>query len=179
MLEEIFNVISKYFQFTVFFCRASNAIQLRTCFVFSLSWILFQLILQVTFQNCCELVKRGHQIHEFFINKGNWEFEERASDFGLDIKGFSIHASFFDFDKDGDLDAYVMNHNVEDFKRFDVAAIHQKKDQYAGDQLFENQNGQFVDITDQAGVAAKEGFKTGVTMADVNNDGWLDIYGTA
>lgn len=115
--------------------------------------------------------------NKFYINEGNFKFTDKAAEYGLDCDGFTTQTAFFDYDKDGDLDAYVMNHNVKDFKRFDVEAIHFMRDQYAGDKLFRNDDGKFIDVSKEAGIKGNPiGFGLGINVSDLNEDGWPDIY---
>ncbi|WP_055148120.1 VCBS repeat-containing protein [Jiulongibacter sediminis] len=115
--------------------------------------------------------------NKLYINKGEFVFEEKAAEYGLDQDGFTTQSAFFDYDKDGDLDVYIMNHNVKDFKRFDVEAIHFMRDQYAGDRLLRNDDGFFVDVSKEAGIKGNPiGFGLGIHTADLNEDGWTDLY---
>lgn len=115
--------------------------------------------------------------NKLYINNGDLTFTERAAEYGLDDPGHSTHASFFDFDCDGDLDMYLLNHNVVVIQEFEFAKAKKTRHPYAGDKLFRNDNGMFVDISEQAGIKGNSlGFGLGVTVADVNRDGWLDIY---
>lgn len=108
---------------------------------------------------------------------GGIKFVERAAEYGLDLATYTTQTAFFDYDKDGDLDAYVLNHNVKDFKRFDVEAVHFMRDSLAGDRLLENINGKFIDISEKAGIKGNPiGFGLGINVSDLNNDGWQDIY---
>ena len=115
--------------------------------------------------------------NKLYINKGNFQFEDKAADYGLDQNGFTTQTAFFDYDKDGDLDAYIMNHNVKDFKRFDVEAIHFMRDEFAGDRLLRNDNGHFTDVSKEAGIKGNPiGFGLGIHASDLNGDGWTDLY---
>lgn len=118
--------------------------------------------------------------NKLYINQGKSDkvrFIEKAAEYGLDLKSYSTQTVFFDFDKDGDLDAYSLNHNVKDFKRFDVEAVHAMRDSLAGDKLLENIKGKFVDISVKAGIKGNPiGFGLGIHTADINGDGWTDIY---
>ncbi|HEX7013933.1 MAG TPA: VCBS repeat-containing protein [Cyclobacteriaceae bacterium] len=115
--------------------------------------------------------------NKLFINNGDLTFTERAAEYGLDDPGHSTHASFFDFDRDGDLDMYLLNHNVTVINEFEFASAKKKRDPYAGDKLYRNDNGKFVDVSEAAGIKGNPlGFGLGVTVADVNQDGWPDIY---
>ena len=122
--------------------------------------------------------------NELFINDGasskpgTVSFTEKASEYNLDDKGFSTHASFFDYDKDGDLDAYILNNSYQAIGSFDLRRNQRgKRDVLGGDKLMENVDGKFVDVSDKAGIyGSVVGFGLGVTVGDVNNDGWEDIY---
>ena len=123
-------------------------------------------------------VKGDNKQNEFFINNGDGTFTDKAEELGLDDKGFSTHASFFDFDNDGDLDVYLLNNSYQSIGSFNLKKNERpKRDILGGDKLFENQNGKFVDISEKAGIYGSViGFGLGVTVGDMNNDGWQDIY---
>jgi len=115
---------------------------------------------------------------ELFINKGDLTFEESAAEYNLDDKGFSTHASFFDYDKDGDLDAYILNNSYQAIGSFDLRRNERgKRDVLGGDKLMKNVDGKFIDVSAEAGIyGSVVGFGLGVTVGDVNNDNWEDIY---
>ena len=115
--------------------------------------------------------------NKLFINNGNLTFTEKAAEFGLDDPGHSTHASFFDYDKDGDLDMYLLNHNVVVIQEFEFSQAKKTRHPYAGDKLFRNDDGHFTDVSEKAGIKGNPlGFGLGVTVADVNRDGWQDLY---
>ena len=115
--------------------------------------------------------------NKLFINNGDLTFTDQAAAYGLDDPGHSTQASFFDFDHDGDLDMYLLNHNVVVVQEFEFAKAKKSRHPYAGDKLFRNDNGHFVDISEAAGIKGNAlGFGLGVTVADINKDGWLDLY---
>jgi len=115
--------------------------------------------------------------NKLYINNKNLTFTDKAAEYGLDLKTYSTQAAFFDYDKDGDLDVYLLNHNVKDFKRFDVQAVHFMRDSLAGDRLMQNNQGKFIDVSIAAGIKGNPiGFGLGIHTADLNNDGWTDIY---
>lgn len=115
--------------------------------------------------------------NKLYINNKDLTFTDKAAEYGLDLKTYSTQAAFFDYDKDGDLDVYLLNHNVKDFKRFDVQAVHFMRDSLAGDRLMQNNQGKFVDVSIAAGIKGNPiGFGLGIHTADLNNDGWTDIY---
>lgn len=115
--------------------------------------------------------------NKLFINNGDLTFTDKAKEYGLDDPGHTTHASFFDFDRDGDLDMYLLNHNVTVIREFEFAMAKKTRDPYAGDKLFRNDNGKFIDISESAGIKGNPmGFGLGVTVADIDQDGWQDIY---
>ena len=85
--------------------------------------------------------------NELFINDGKGRFEEKAKRFGLDDSGYSTQAAFFDYDRDGDLDAFVLNHNVEPLGADDgeLKALVADRHPAVGDRLYRNDDGEFVD----------------------------------
>ena len=107
-------------------------------------------------------------------------FEESAADYGLDLVGFGTQAGFFDYDNDGDLDLFQLNHSVHHNGTFG-----QRKEfadtfhPTAGDRLFRNDNGKFVDATAGSGILSTVvGYGLGMVFSDINMDGWTDIYVT-
>ena len=115
--------------------------------------------------------------NELYINNGDLTFTEKAADFGLDFTGFSTQAAFFDYDKDGDLDMYLLNHAVHNTRSYDRVNTRMLKDNEAGDYLYRNDNGKFKDVSEESGIyQAAMGYGLGISVADINGDGWLDIY---
>jgi len=115
--------------------------------------------------------------NKLFINNGNLTFTETAAAVGLNDPGYSTQASFFDYDRDGDLDMYLLNHNVVVIREFEFAKAKETRHPYAGDKLFRNDDGHFVDVSVAAGIKGNPlGFGLGITVADINKDGWLDMY---
>ncbi len=123
-------------------------------------------------------IKGESKENELFINKGDGTFVESAKAYGLNDEGFSTHASFFDYDKDGDLDCYVLNNSFQSIGSFNLKNnIRNVRDELGGDKLYQNNNGKFVDVSVKAGIYGSViGFGLGITVGDVNNDGWEDIY---
>ncbi|WP_400076627.1 VCBS repeat-containing protein [Winogradskyella sp. R77965] len=123
-------------------------------------------------------VKGDNKQNEFFINNGDGTFSDKAEALGLDDKGFSTHASFFDYDNDGDLDVYLLNNSYQAIGSFNLTKNERpKRDVLGGDKLFENKDGLFIDVSEKAGIYGSViGFGLGVTVGDMNNDGWQDIY---
>jgi len=116
--------------------------------------------------------------NELFINNTDGTFTEKAAAYGLADLGFSTHASFFDYDKDGDLDVYLLNNSYQAIGSFNLTKNERpKRDVLGGDKLFQNQGNHFVDVSEKAGIYGSViGFGLGITVSDVNNDGWEDMY---
>ncbi|MGD0756194.1 MAG: VCBS repeat-containing protein, partial [Bacteroidales bacterium] len=116
--------------------------------------------------------------NELFINNGDLTFTEKAAEYGLDVLGLSNHAAFFDYDHDGDLDCYLLNNSFQSVTDFDMKPGQREiRDTLGGNKLYRNDNGHFVDVSKEAGIyGSKIGFGLGVTVGDVNRDGWPDIY---
>ena len=96
----------------------------------------------------------------------------------LITKGLSTHAAFFDYDNDGDLDCYLLNNSFRSVGNYDLIKDQRNIiDTLGGNKLYRNDNNHFVDVTAKAGIySSKIGFGLGVTIADINKDGWQDIY---
>lgn len=116
--------------------------------------------------------------NELFINNKDLTFSERAREYSVDDAGYSTHAAFFDYDKDGDLDLYILNNSYQPVGNFNLRKEERsKRDPLGGDKLLRNNNGKFSDASVQAGIYGSViGFGLGVTAGDVNHDGWTDIY---
>lgn len=115
--------------------------------------------------------------NELFINNGDLTFSEKAGEYGLADKGFSTHAAFLDFDKDGDLDCYVLNNSYRPVASLGYRNLRNVRDEFGGHKLYRNDKGHYVDISEQAGIYGSViGFGLGVTVGDVNQDNWLDLY---
>ena len=111
----------------------------------------------------------------FFINQKDGSFEDQAKELGLDDSGPSIQAAFFDFDRDGDLDVYILNNTTFGLGPNVIRPKQVEGQAPSTDKLFENVNGRFVDISRQAGIL-KEGYGLGLSIRDINGDDWPDIY---
>jgi enediyne biosynthesis protein E4 len=122
-------------------------------------------------------IRGDNRENELFINNKNGTFTESAALYGLDDKGFSTHSVFFDFDRDGDLDCYVLNNSFRPVSSLGFKNLRDERDIYGGDKLFENRAGRFVDISERAGIFGSViGFGLGITVGDVNQDNWPDLY---
>jgi len=130
--------------------------------------------------------KGSDQKNALFINQQDGTFKEDAARYGLDENGYTTHAAFFDYDLDGDLDAYILNNS---FMPVNTLNYSNKRELYAeewpvkdflkggGDILLRNDNGQFIDVSREAGIyGSLIGFGLGITVGDLNNDHYPDLY---
>ena len=114
-----------------------------------------------------------------FINNGNTTFTEKADEYGIGDTSYSTQAAFFDYDKDGDEDLFILNHSLPQFGGFSklLANLKQKKDTRFGSKLYQNNAGKFVDVSPKAGLINNVlSFGLGIAISDLNNDGWPDLY---
>ncbi|HCU19461.1 MAG: hypothetical protein A2X05_02340 [Bacteroidetes bacterium GWE2_41_25] len=119
--------------------------------------------------------------NQLFINQGNLTFKEESLEYGLDFQGFSTQTAFFDYDVDGDLDMYLLNHSVHTSRSYGDVSLRYQKDSLAGDRLYRNDisDGRiiFTDVTEEAGILSSQiGYGLGVNICDINNDVFPDIY---
>lgn len=112
-----------------------------------------------------------------YINLGNFHFKEESSKFRLDDGHPSTHANFFDFDLDGDLDVYIVNHPTE-FENIYLFNAYTDSNLFhlGADRLLRNDGGSFVDVTNTAGISPSYAFGLSASVADINNDGYPDVY---
>jgi enediyne biosynthesis protein E4 len=121
----------------------------------------------------------GH--NELFINNKNNTFTESSQAYGLNTSCFSTQTAFFDYDKDGDLDCYILNQSHHPHANIVDTVNRKGYDTLSGDRLYRNEMNtaanKFVDVSAQAGIYQSNlGYGLGIAIADINNDGWDDIY---
>ena len=131
--------------------------------------------------------KKGKdQKNAFFINQQDGTFKDEAEAYGLAINDYSTSAAFFDYDLDGDLDMYLLNNSFIPVNTLNFANKRnlRAKDwpvedflKGGGDKLYRNENGRFVDVSEESGILGSLiGFGLGVSLGDLNKDGLTDIY---
>ena len=120
--------------------------------------------------------------NELYINQGNNAagipiFNEAASQYGLDLPHYSTQASFFDYDRDGDLDMFLINHGIEPaVVEPNIKKLLNTKSPYSSERLYRNDNGKFKDVSKESGIIDNAiGFGLGIAIGDMNNDGWPDV----
>lgn len=116
--------------------------------------------------------------NELFLNNQDGTFTEVALEWGVADKGLSNHAAFFDYDKDGDLDMYLLNNSTRSVGIYDLRKGQREiRDPEGGNKLYRNDGDQFTDVSAAAGIYGSAiGYGLGVTFADVNGDNWPDIF---
>ena len=112
--------------------------------------------------------------NKLYINKGDFKFVESAKKWGVDVDRRTRHSVFFDYNNDGLLDLYLLNHppNTGNFSPFFGSDMTLPEYNL---QLFENKGDHFVDVTEKAGLN-RAGFPNAAVIGDFNKDGWADIY---
>jgi len=124
-----------------------------------------------------------YRYNQIFINNQDLTFTDKSKEYGLDFVGLSVHAAFFDYDKDGDLDCYLLNNSIRSVGNYDIAeGLREIPDENGGNKLLKNlevETGQirFTDVSSEANIYTSSiGFGLGVSISDLNNDGWDDMF---
>jgi enediyne biosynthesis protein E4 len=122
--------------------------------------------------------------NQLYINNGNSTFTESAARYGLNFSGFSTQAAFFDYDHDGDLDCYLLNQSQKPNQNIVDTSNRRKFDPLQGDRFYRNElisdsgsRQMFTDVSASTGIYQSNlGYGLGIAVADINNDGWEDVY---
>lgn len=122
--------------------------------------------------------KGDNNRNRLYINNGDLTFTEKASEYGIGGFGNSTQGVFFDYDKDGDLDLFLLNNYPKAIGSFKMSEnLRNVRDSLGGDRLYRNDGSRFTDVSEKAGIYGSIiGFGMGVTVGDINRDGWPDIY---
>ena len=136
--------------------------------------------------NAGNMLQKEKRKNKLYLNNKNNTFTESAASYGLDNDGYSTQASFFDYDLDGDLDCFLVNNSPIPVNTLNYANMRNIPDAQApfaeflkggGDHLYKNEDGQFIDVTKEAGIYGSIiSFGLGVTVGDINLDGYPDVY---
>ena len=122
-------------------------------------------------------VSADRRRNALYVNNGDGTFTERAAEYGLDDPAYSNHVALFDYDRDGDLDLYLLNHSIRRLSRFYVDYMRSSRDSLVGDKLYRNDGGSFTDVSEAAGIIGNPlGFGLSVIVGDLNRDTWPDLY---
>ncbi len=136
--------------------------------------------------NAGNMLDKPLRKNQLFINNHNLTFTEQAAEYGLDNDGYSTQASFFDYDLDGDLDCFLVNNSPIPVNTLNYANMRSIPDAEApfapflkggGDHLFRNDHGHYIEVSKEAGIHGSIiSFGLGVTVGDMNQDGYPDVY---
>lgn len=116
-----------------------------------------------------------------YINNGDATFKETSAAYGLDFSGLSTQSAFLDYDNDGDMDMYLLNHSVHTPRSYGSISVRLTQDSISGDRFYENKLNEgetvFKDVTEASGIYSSAlGYGLAIAISDVNKDGLLDIY---
>lgn len=139
-------------------------------------------LMDIYYSKSGKIKDKNKRRNELLINKGlNAKgvpaFENQAEKYGLDIPDFTTQATFFDYDKDGDLDMFLLNHGIDVYDENNLKELLVSTSEHRGNRLYRNDNNTFTDVTKQANIINNmAGYGLGVSVGDLNNDSWPDIY---
>jgi hypothetical protein len=136
--------------------------------------------------NAGNMMEKSLRKNQLFINNHDLTFTDRAAEYGLDNDGYSTQASFFDYDLDGDLDCFLVNNSpipVNTLNYTNMRNVPDAQSPFAeflkggGDHLFRNDNGHYKEVSKETGIHGSIiSFGLGVTVGDINEDGYPDVY---
>ena len=128
----------------------------------------------------------GHRKNKLYINNHNNSFTEESAKYGLDISGYCTQSSFFDYDMDGDLDCFIISNSPVPINTLGYTNRRELRDEDwpvapflkgGGDHLYKNDKGHFKEVSKESGIhSTLMSFGLGVSVGDLNNDGYIDIY---
>lgn len=123
-------------------------------------------------------IRETQSRNELYINNGDLTFTDKAADYGIDEQGNSTHGVFFDYDKDSDLDLYLLKNFPKAISTFNLKEnLREARDSTGSHKLFRNDGAVFTDVSDEAGLhGSLISFGLGISAGDINLDGWMDIY---
>jgi hypothetical protein len=111
------------------------------------------------------------------VENGVPRFEEKAGELGIADEGYTTHSAFIDYDRDGDLDLFIINNSPRPVSSFGSRNVRNVRHRFGGHKLYRNDGAKFADVSAPAGIYGSEvGFGLGLAVSDVNRDGWPDIY---
>ncbi|HUR10883.1 MAG TPA: VCBS repeat-containing protein, partial [Flavitalea sp.] len=115
--------------------------------------------------------------NQLFINNHNATFTEKAAEYGIALKGYNTQGAFFDYDHDGDLDLFQLQHSIHQTDTYGDTSLRRKPAENTGGKFFRNDGNRFTDVTLTTGIYSSPlGYGLGITVTDFNNDGWDDVY---
>ncbi|MEM1220274.1 MAG: VCBS repeat-containing protein, partial [Bacteroidota bacterium] len=112
-----------------------------------------------------------------YINQKDGTFKEESAAYGLAYQGFGQQALFLDYDRDGDLDCYLLTHSVHAPENYGQGSLRMRPDSLKGDRLLQNNGGVFKDVSQTRGIyQSRIGFGLGIVAGDIDNNGFPDLY---
>ncbi|MEC3907877.1 VCBS repeat-containing protein [Tamlana sp. 2201CG12-4] len=125
-----------------------------------------------------DLLKNQLLVNQGINDKGVPHFVDKAATYNLDLAHHAIQAAFFDYDRDGDLDMFAINHGLQySYLDHEIDSLSRLINSEAGEKLYRNDHNKFIEVTHDAGIVSNAlGYTLGVSIGDLNNDGWPDVY---
>ncbi len=118
-----------------------------------------------------------YRANQLYVNNQDGTFTEKAKAYGIADEGYATQATFFDYDLDGDLDLFILNHNVVPLSDFKPSEMRNTYDPHVGDKLYRNDKGSFTEVSRSTGIHTNPlGYGLGISIGDLNGDHYPDIY---